>query len=89
MADPKSMNQSTGKTVPAFTTAVQAAPVKAPIHPRRNPGWCLGELPEGKTSQDMSIEERKASALQHEAKWKRRYGQAGVVENPWTRGPGG
>lgn len=53
---------------------------------RRNPGWCLGELPEGKTSQDMTLQERQASATQHEAKWKRRYGQQGVVENPWTRG---
>jgi len=60
-----------------------------PTPPKRNPGWCLGELPEGKTAQDMSVAERQQSAAVHEAKWKRRYGQAGVVENPWTRGHGG
>ena len=82
MADAKNLNQSTGKPVPAF-----AQP--APAAPKRNPGWCLGELPEGHTSQHMSVQERQASAIQHEAKWKRRYGQAGVVENPWTRGNNG
>lgn len=73
MAETKALNSKSTPSVP------QAAP-------RRNPGWCLGELEPGKTSQDMSVKERQASALQHEAKWKRRYGQAGVVENPWTRG---
>lgn len=94
MADTKNMNQSTAKPVPAFAApAVSAAPSVAEqraAQPRRNPGWCLAsDLPAGHTSQDMSQKERQASAIQHEAKWKRRYGQAGVVENPWTRGPGG
>lgn len=66
--------------VPAKQAPANAAPV------RRNPGWCLGELPEGKTAQDMTQRERQASAIAHENKWKKRYGQQGVVENPWTRG---
>ncbi len=71
------------------TAPAQTPPARAPLHPRRNPGWCMGQLPEGKTSQDMTQKERQASAIEHEAKWKRRYGQAGVVENPWTRGNNG
>lgn len=77
-------------SAPAQPVAAKPAVALAPsqnVHPRRNPGWCLADnLAPGQTSQDMTVQERKASAMAHEAKWKRRYGTQGVVENPWTRG---